>query len=136
MAGHARHAAGGICAAAVALVVAAAAGAPQGRSTVELLTDLARDHALRRSGRQTPADVMQVRALLQAAAAIDPQAPQPVLWLYELATLAGDEPRAAAYLTTLVRLQPEHEGVFALWLAGARVRPRRPSSGRPGADRC
>ena len=115
-----------LCAAATlcAAAAAAAAAAPRGRSTVELLTDLARDHALRRSGQQTPADVMQVRALLQAAAAIDPRAPEPVLWLYELATLADDQARARRYLQTLAALQPDHEGVFALWLA----------AGPPGAQ--
>lgn len=116
--GHLPRAARWFCAAAAGLLAtAAAAAAPRGRSTVELLTDLARDHALRRSGKQTPADVMQVRALLETAAAIDPQAPEPVLWLYELATLAEDEPQAAEYLQALVRLEPEHEGIFALWLA-------------------
>ncbi len=100
---------------AVGAVVAAYAG-PPARSIAELLTDLARDHALRVSGRQTPADLMQVRALLQTAATIDPRASEPVLWLYELSSLAGNQEQAAAYLRRLAALEPQHEGIFALWL--------------------
>ncbi len=86
-------------------------------TTAELLVDLARDRGLTQRGQQTEADVQHVRALLQAAARLAPDAPDPYVWLYELAVLDGDQVEAARMLTALLNADPAHEGAFALWLA-------------------
>ena len=91
-------------------------------TTAQLLVDLARDHGLQVRGHQTPADVQQVRALLQAAVRLDPTLAEAYVWLYELAMLEGDETEAAHALTGLLNAQPTHQGAFARWLAaGART---------------
>ena len=64
------------------------------RSTPELLADLARDHGLNRRGKQTPADVLHVRTLLRAAVRLDPRQTDAHIWLYDLASRAGDRRQA------------------------------------------
>lgn len=99
-----------------------AAGRNQPLTTAELLVDLARDHALVRRGQQTEADVQTVRTLLRAALRLDPQLTDAYVWLYELATLAGDQAAAGQALTGLLNADPTNQNAFALWLAaGARV---------------
>lgn len=93
-----------------------AAGHNEPLSGARLLVDLARDHGLKQRGKQSPADVQHVRALLQAAVRLDPQQPEPYAWLYELAVLGGDEHEATRMLHGLLKADPTHEGAFARWL--------------------
>lgn len=90
---------------------------PRPRSTAELLVDLARDHALNCRGGQTAKDVAQVRCLLDAATRLDAARTDALTWLYELAVLDGDTAAATAILQRLHAAEPEHDGVFAQWLA-------------------
>ncbi|MBU0637989.1 MAG: hypothetical protein KKB50_03930 [Planctomycetes bacterium] len=99
-----------------AAVSAAADGRSAPRSTAGLLVDLARDHALGSRARCTAADVQHVRVLLRASARLDPGQSEAYIWLYELATLAGDEDDARRMLDELVRAAPGHQGAFARWL--------------------
>ncbi|MEW6252048.1 MAG: hypothetical protein AB1716_15520, partial [Planctomycetota bacterium] len=94
-----------------------AAGHNEPLTTAELLVAAAQDYALALSGRQTAADVQHVRALLRAAVRVDPKQGEAFTWLYELATLEGDEAAAAQALNGLLAAEPTHEGAFALWLA-------------------
>ncbi|TWT44826.1 hypothetical protein RAS1_12440 [Phycisphaerae bacterium RAS1] len=95
---------------------AIAADRPAPLTTAELLVHLARDHALTRGGQQTPADVMQVRALLRAATRVDSRLPDPYVWLYELAMLERDNVQAADALQKLVKLDVTNVGAFGRWL--------------------
>lgn len=99
-----------------------AAGRNPPLTTAELLVDLARDHGLAQRGRQTETDVQHIRTLLRAALRLNPKQTDACLWLYELATLAGDAEEAGRMLTALVDADPTHQGAFALWLqAGLRA---------------
>lgn len=99
-----------------------AAGRNPPLTTAELLVDLARDHGLAQRGRQTEADVQYIRTLLRAALRLNPKQTDACLWLYELATLAGNAEEAGRMLTALVDADPTHQGAFALWLqAGLRA---------------
>ncbi len=105
-----------ITAIACVTALAVAGGRNPPVSTAQLLVDLARDHALSRSGTQTEADVLHVRALLRAAARLDPRLVEAHAWLYELALLGGDTFGAAEVLEKLVAADPEHQGAFLRWL--------------------
>lgn len=94
----------------------AAPGAERWPLSAELLLARARDYGLQRRGKQTPADITHVRALLRGAARLDPQAPEPLFLLYELAMLQGAADAASEYLGQLVELQPENLSAFAQWL--------------------
>ncbi len=105
-----------------AVTRAGAVGRTLPPTTAELLVDLARDHALRQRGQQTPTDVAQVRTLLKAALRLDPKQTDAYVWLYEFAELDGDKAEAARLLTALLEADPTHQGAFARWLlAGARA---------------
>ncbi len=86
-------------------------------TTPQLLVQLARDHAARVSGRQTPADLLHVRALLAAATRLGARDAEPWTWLYELAVMSGDEAAAREALDRVVALDPNQENAFARWLA-------------------
>lgn len=81
---------------------AAAAGREAPLTTAALLVDLARDHALQQQGRQTPADVQHVRALLRAALRLDASLVPAYGWLCELAILDGDQAEATRLLEGLL----------------------------------
>lgn len=100
---------------AVSLPVHAETAAP--RSAAEMLVDLARDYALNCRGGQTATDVARVRCLLEAATRLDAQRSDALTWLYELAVLDGDAAAALAAIQHLRAAEPEHDGVFAQWLA-------------------
>jgi len=105
--------------AAFALPAVAGQVRAEGRGDVaqaELLVDLARDHGLMARGKQTAADVRQVRALLRAAQRLDPNNWEAALWTYELAALEGDDAGARAALDRLVAIDPHHHQAFTLWL--------------------
>lgn len=97
-------------------LASALAATPAPRSTAELLVDVARDYGLQRMGRQTPADVDHVAALLEAALRLDSRQPQACSWLYEIAALRDEPQRAAQYLTRLLAADPTNEFAFARWL--------------------
>lgn len=101
----------------VGLIAATAALGNPPLTTPELLVDLARDHGLDRRADADAADVQHVRALLRAAARLDPKLAEAHKWLYELAVLAGDERAAGEALTALVNADPTHEGAFGRWLS-------------------
>ncbi len=93
-----------------------------GRTTAEMLLDLARDHGLNCAGKQTRCDVEHIHILLRAATRVDPDLVPAHTWLYELAQLCGDEAAAARALTELLRIDPTNEVAFARWLdAGVRA---------------
>lgn len=105
---------------AVALVAAPVPCPAQVRTppltTPQVLVQLARDHAVRVSGRQTPADVLHVRTLLRAATRLGPRDAEAWTWLYELATMSGDVAGAREALDQIVALDPNQENAFARWL--------------------
>jgi len=92
----------------------ACAGGPS--STAAWLVDLARDHGLNCRGRQTPADVRQIRVLLEAAGRLDPTLPDTWVWLQELSSLSDDGPATLRALEQLVRTDPTHQTAFFRWL--------------------
>jgi hypothetical protein len=93
-----------------------AAGRNQALSTPDLLVDLARDYGLRCRGKQTAADVLHIKTLLQAAVRLDPHQTQALVWLYELAS-RGDQPEeAAGLLAQLVAAAPTNTSAFGNWL--------------------
>jgi tetratricopeptide (TPR) repeat protein len=99
-----------------------AAGHNPPLTTAELLVDLARDYGLSQRGRQTAADVQHVRTLLRAAVRLDPKLPDAYVWLYELASLTGDQAEAARMLAGLLNADPTNQTAFARWLtAGLRA---------------
>ena len=103
------------------LILSAARPAPglqrnSPRSTARMLVDLARDQGLMRRGRQRPADVRQIAALLDAAILVDPAAPDAYIWQYELAALRGDSASAFNALDRLLEIDPENAGVREQWL--------------------
>lgn len=104
--------------AALSAIVALApfAAADDARSTGQFLLDLARDHGLSAQGRQKPADVEQIRTLLQAATRLEPDLGEAYVWLHELAVLRGDERAAAAAVRQLVQADPTSATAFSLWL--------------------
>jgi hypothetical protein len=110
-----------LVAAGIAIVVsgsACGAGRTRALSTPELLVDLARDQGLNQRGSQTPADVQQIEILLKAAARLDPRLADAHRWLYELATLRGDEQAAFDAISKLVAVDPGNQNAFARWLEG------------------
>jgi tetratricopeptide (TPR) repeat protein len=93
-----------------------AGGRESALATPDLLVDLARDHGLDCHGKQTAADVLQVKTLLRAALRLDPRQTQACVWLYELA-LYGDQPNEAAeVLAKLVAADPGNTAAFSKWL--------------------
>lgn len=107
-----------VCALLLLWIAAAASGGGRNEplTTAELLVDLARDHGLKRRGKQTPADVVHIKTLLRAAVRLNPRLPDAYVWLYELETLAGNSAEAARALQALVEVDPTHQGAFAKWL--------------------
>jgi tetratricopeptide (TPR) repeat protein len=85
-------------------------------TTPQMLVQLARDHASRVAGRQSPADVLHVRTLLRAAARIGSRDVDAWMWLYELAAMTGDTAGARQALDQIVALDPGQENAFARWL--------------------
>lgn len=109
------------------LLLLAVLGAPspvraeQARHMAPFLVDLARDHGLIRSGRQTPADAQQIRVMLNAALRFDPQNAEALELLYDLHSRAGDEDRAVATLERIAAADPRNEAAVRQWLeTGAR----------------
>ncbi len=104
--------------AALLLVVPCGAGLARADeySTARLLLDLARDHGLMCAGRQCENDVLHIRALLEAALALDPDLSDAHFYRFELAELAGDVDASAAALQALVAADPGHFGALARWL--------------------
>lgn len=103
----------------LALAGALTSGAPaaaETRSTGRLLLDLARDHGLNCAGRQTQADVDEIKALLEAAIRVAPSLAEAHLLRFELAALEGDTAGQQAALNKLVELNPAHDGYFGRWL--------------------
>lgn len=86
-------------------------------TTPQLLVQLARDHAVRVSGQQTPADVLHVRTLLSAAIRLGARETDAWTWLYELAAMSGDQAGAREALEQIVMLDPNQENAFACRLA-------------------
>ena len=108
------------CVVAVTLAQPASGGEPL--NTAQLLVDLARDYALNQRGKQTPADVQQVRVLLQAAVRLDPKLAEAHAWLCELALLDDDQAEAGRMLGALLAADPAQESAFGRWLvAGLRT---------------
>lgn len=101
--------------AAVPSLVAAGQSNPS-RTTSQLLVDLARDHGLMRRDDREPADVRHITALLDAAVRIDPSAPDPYVWKYELAALRGDAPAAFEALAQLILVDADNAGALEQWL--------------------
>ena len=104
-----------LAAAASSLVIAGQSN--PSRTTSQLLVDLARDHGLMRRDGRKPADVRHITALLDAAIRIDPSAPDPYVWKYELAALRGDVPAAFEALGQLIRVDADNAGALEQWLA-------------------
>jgi hypothetical protein len=103
------------CVVAATLAQLASGGEPL--TTAQLLVDLARDYALNQRGKQTPADVQQVRVLLQAAVRLDPKLTEAHAWLCELALLDNDQAEAGRMLGALLEADPAQENAFGRWLA-------------------
>ncbi len=103
------------CVVAATLAQPASGGEPL--TTAQLLVDVARDYALNQRGKQTPADVQQVRVLLQAAVRLDPKLAEAHAWLCELALLDDDQAEAGRMLGALLEADPAQENAFARWLA-------------------
>jgi len=111
-------------AAAGALLLVAAAVAPAQNAdrpprvldTAGEFVSAARDLGLRVAGRQTPGDVLEIRALLEAATRIRPEASEPWMWTYELAMLRGDAEAATAAIDKLLETDPANESVWRLWV--------------------
>ncbi len=81
-----------------------------------MYADLARDLGLRAGRQLTPADVLAVQTLLEAAARLDPDNPRPLVWLYDLATRQGQTGRAAELIERIVTLRPDSTAALARWL--------------------
>jgi len=97
----------------IGVVPTSVAGRGPARSTPQVLVDLARDRGVRCQGKQSSADVLEIKTLLRAANRLDPENSQSLVWLYELATLAGESDKAAEYLGRLVAVNASKTTAFA-----------------------
>lgn len=103
------------------LHAAAASGAAlSGRNPAlpieSLILQLARDEGLAAAAAPKPGDATRIRALLEAAARLSPNRPEPHLLLHELSALAGDGQSALAALQKAVEADPAHQSAFVSWL--------------------
>lgn len=89
---------------------------PRPQDTAAQFVSAARDLGIRVAGRQTATDVLEIRTLLEAASRIRPEASEPYVWLYELATLRNDADAAAAALDKLIETDPANENAYRLWV--------------------